>query len=186
MITLEQAKSYLQIEDDTQDTRIQAIVDNVNAWVFSYIWDIKSWNKKELIKRCSVRRNIFWLTHYNPTVLLKINWKVINESDFLIYENWEVEFKNIDLTLITFDAFEVEYIAGVDDYPQDYISVLGNLVATEFYKNIEWDEVKTSKTWPRSVTFKTESEKSIKTETFDTAKIKLKKFIPLHLLEYAF
>jgi hypothetical protein len=37
MITLEQAKSYLQIEDDTQDTKIQAIVDNVNAWVFSYI-----------------------------------------------------------------------------------------------------------------------------------------------------
>jgi hypothetical protein len=32
----------------------------------------------------------------------------------------------------------------------------------------------------------TESEKSIKTETFETAKIKLKHFIPLHLLEYAF
>lgn len=188
MITLEQAKDYLQITDTTQDTKIQAIVDTVNAWVVSYIWDIKSSEKSELIQKASIKKNKIGLKYYHPTWMLTVNGSTISDTEYFIHENWVAEFKSLDLSDIDFSAFQITYTAWLEEYPADYLSVLKNIVWEEFYKTTDWKEVKKSKTWPREVTFMTKSEMWIESwkDIYDISKEKLEKFIPLHFKHYAF
>lgn len=202
-LTLQQVKEYLWITDGTQDARLTNLIEGVEAWVLSYIGDIrlKDWStfieKKEQVLLSTLRENVFYLKSKNIFKIIEINWIDVSAKvpmiDYWIYENDTISDPNICIYLswLQFWSFIVKYHSWYDQVPSDFIQAILWMVVWEYQKTIanqnSWI-VKKETLWPRTTEYDTSWISWNMNKGFsDYSEYSvLKKYLPLHITNYAF
>ena len=90
MINLKRIKNFLWITDDTDNARLQAILDSVNQMVINCILEYDFWEKIILVDINTIKGNFLPLRHINPSRIVSINDIKLNSEawkDYLILEN---------------------------------------------------------------------------------------------------
>lgn len=179
MITLSQVKTFLGITSTTNDNRLNSILDSVNDEVLQYIGDYTLGEKTIQIPKKSIKDCTIGLMHVNATSLTSIDWKTIEESEYMIQDDGTVYVKNLsDYITSDFPNIKVVYEAWFNPAPDSLIGIVATQVGFEFSKELG-QVVAREEMWPRSVEFfwSENSGKYAREDFFKT----LRKFIPLHL-----
>lgn len=127
MITLDELKRYLWIEDNSQDVLLQEIIDWVTAYIESYTWrnlsiqdyDKKyNWNWERIFILPNFPVNsITEIKYRNNTDFSAPTYTLIETKDYSFNTSWEIFF-NFNL-IRWFNVLEIKYNAWYDPIPED-------------------------------------------------------------------
>lgn len=190
-VSLKEVKDTLWICDDSDDSRLWAILDATLDAAERRIWNIQKGTKTETIPKDMrmLRDGYLPFMITNVTKITKIDAtdfsaKVIG-TDYILLDNWTAQVIDLtDFIETEFDHFKIEYEAWFDKAPKDFISAISALVWIEYAKDLARDVTEES-TWPRTVKFADPSRSQGWPDSARKAALKrLDKFIPVHLKVY--
>jgi len=187
-VSLATVKTILWITDNSDDTRLTAILEGVLSQVSLQIWNIEEWEKSEYfpVNMESVKKWFLPLSVINPTAIKEIDWvdftTKVNWTDYLILDDGTAQVIDLSSFISTsFDKFKVKYTAWYSAPPDDFENIIATMVGLEFSKDL-WRDVIEEQTWPRTVKW---SDPSRWQGWADAAQksvaSRLRKYIPVHL-----
>ncbi len=187
-IQIKEIKDILGICDSSDDWRLWVILDSVTDQIFSQVWNLIEWEKKELfpVKMESIRKWILPISVINVSQITKICktdfTTMVAGEDYQINDDGTVQVLNLSDYIDTeFDKFEVKYIAGYKKAPADLVNIIATLVGLEFSKDL-WKDVIEETTWPRTVKWSDPSRwQGWADAAQKSAASRLRKYIPVHL-----
>lgn len=161
-IDLQLIKDYLWITDNTDDVRLQAILDTALDIVQEVCGDIGYWEKTQKVnKRAYMRTWKFTLNIIEPEKLLEVNWvdysTKTNWVEYYIDDFWDVFlrkhhiFNTVDLDNHC-PFFVVKYVAWLKTAPKKLIWLLAEYI--DYARNLDWWlAISHEQLWPRSVSY---------------------------------
>ena len=138
IVSLADVKTYLDITDCESDTRLQAILDECEGFLLSYLGNIAKGTKTERVEKSMCKHNVLPFKIGNVTKINTINGTdftaKVEGVDYVLNSDGTAEVLNLlDYVLVgDFSTFTISYEAGYDPIPEEIVGAVSEYVGAVF------------------------------------------------------